>query len=63
MWVFLKLYKAAGEERAMTPRPLTSLCASVASDHFSTTASPGTHMSKLRRGGAGPDTALFGVST
>lgn len=62
MGIFVKRYKAAGEEGAMTPPPPSTTDSSAASDHFST-ASPGTRMSKLRGGGAGPDAALFGVST
>lgn len=49
--IFVKHFKATSEERAMTLCPLSSLCTSVASDHFSTTTSPGTHMSKYRHKG------------
>lgn len=43
--IFVKPCKATSEKRAMTLCPLSSLCTSVAYDHFSTTTSPGTHMS------------------
>lgn len=61
-WVFFFSLSEVGKlvkTRAMTLCPLTSLWTSVASDHFSTTTSPGTRMSKYRREGGGAGHCLI----
>lgn len=61
-WVVFFLFSQLGnlvKTRAMTLCPLTSLWTSVASDHFSTTTSPGTRMSKYRREGGGAGHCLI----